>query len=643
MSSTLTGEPQPKADGKASHPERRRVGDMVAPPIPDWGHPQDVFDYKDARGNLLYQNVRFPLVADGSPVLSSKKPDKTFRLRRPNGIGGWVDDLDEVARVPYRLPDLVKALVDGATVFIPEGEAKVDALLEWSVPATHIAAGTKDYAELFCEADVILMPDNDAAGWKHVNTVGAALHGIARRIRVLMLPGLPDKGDIIDWVAAGGTAEKLRELAEQAPAWMPHAAEALPEGDEKIDELARLSAIEYDRRRERAAKDLCVRVSVLDEEVKTYRTRLALKAEPPPLFPHWRVEAWPEAVAGNALIREIMRRLQRHVVLTPDQALTVALWIMMAWAHAGAAIYSPILMATSAEANSGKTTLLNLVGFLVPRSLSTVAATGAVLFRSIAKWSPTIIVDEADTMLVNNEPLRAVINSGWTRGSGVLRCDGDSNDPRLFSTFCPKAIGLKGRKMPDTTLSRCIIIDLKRKKRSDRVEHFRHLDDAGLADLRRQAQRWTRDNVATLETAVPQLPAGFDNRLGDNWRLMLAIADLAGGECADQARQAATAIARVVAADMSIGIKLLTDIKDIFAMTAVDRLPSLELVEALGEIEGHPWADWTGGKLITQNALAHLLEPFGIRPGSIRLEDNRVLRGYQLSHFQDAFERYMRP
>src|SRR4029077_15984142 len=116
-------------------------------------------------------------------------------------------------------------------------------------------------------------------------------------------------------------------------------------------------------------------------------------------------------------------------------------------------------------------------------------------------------------------------------GRAVPRCD--SNDPRLFSTFCPKAIGLNGRKMPDTTLSRCIIIDLKRKKRSDRVEHFRHIDDTGLANLRRQAQRWTRDNVATLETAVPELPAGFDNRLGDNWRLMLAIADLAGGEWAD--------------------------------------------------------------------------------------------------------------
>ena len=84
MSTTLTGEPQPKANGKASHSESRRVGDTVAPPIPYGGHPQAVFDYKDARGNLLYQNVRIPLVtAEGASVLSSKgNPNKTFRLRQ---------------------------------------------------------------------------------------------------------------------------------------------------------------------------------------------------------------------------------------------------------------------------------------------------------------------------------------------------------------------------------------------------------------------------------------------------------------------------------------------------------------------------------------------------------------------------------
>jgi S1-C subfamily serine protease len=74
----------------------------------------------------------------------------------------------------------------------------------------------------------------------------------------------------------------------------------------------------------------------------------------------------------------------------------VALWIMMAWAHPGAAIYSPILMVTSAEANSGKTTLLGLVGSLVPRSLLSVGVSEAALYRSIELWNPTIIANEFD-------------------------------------------------------------------------------------------------------------------------------------------------------------------------------------------------------------------------------------------------------
>jgi DNA primase len=206
-----------------------------APPIPDFKHPQAVFDYKDADSNLLYQNVRYPLfTADGSPVMSSKgKPDKTFRLRRPNGKGGWVGNLGDVAQVPYRLSDVRKALMHGATVFVPEGEAKADHLWKWSIPATHIATGTKDYAELFRDADVILMPDNDDVGYAHIDAVGAAVSSIAKRIRVLRLPDLPGKGDVLDWVEAGGTAEQLRELAEQAPEWLPPVADESPDPAKK--------------------------------------------------------------------------------------------------------------------------------------------------------------------------------------------------------------------------------------------------------------------------------------------------------------------------------------------------------------------------------------------------------------------------
>jgi putative DNA primase/helicase len=196
-------------------------------------------------------------------------------------------------------------------------------------------------------------------------------------------------------------------------------------------------------------------------------------------------------------------------------------------------------------------------------------------------------------------------------------------------------------RLPDTTISRCIIIELKRKKPSDRVDHFDHLDDAALVNLRRQAQRWAMGNVATLKTAAPQLPAGFDNRLGDNWRLMLAIADVAGGEWPDQARQAATAVAKVTDPGVSIGVKLLADIRDIFASKAVGRIPSAELVEALVQIEGRPWADWKRGKPITQNALALQLAPFAIMSGNMRVGADRVVKGYQVAQFQDAFERYL--
>jgi len=558
---------------------------------------------------------------------------------------------DDVALGPYRLPDLNKALTNGATVFIPEGKAKADHLWAWNIPATHIEKGAKDYAELFRDADIVLMPNNDNDGYAHIDMVGAALSGIARRIRVLRLADLPDQGDVVDWIAAGGTAERLRELAGQAPDWIPSPGIEKPDpakkaaadaGEQKlIDELAKLSALEYDKQRKQAARDLGVRNSCLDKEVERRRAELVDEVEPTPLYPHWVVEPWPEVVDGDALIREIMRRVQQHIVLTQDQALTVALWILMAWAHQDAAIHSPILMVTSAEPNSGKTTLLGVIGFLVPRSLWTVGAKEAGLFRSIERWSPTMIVDEADTLLVNNEPLRAIINSGWTRGSGVLRCDGRDRTPRLFPTFCPKAIGMKGRRLPDTTLSRCIIIELQRKKSSDRVGHFGHLDDAELVNLRRQAQRWAMDNVATLKTAIPELPAGFENRLGDNWRLMLAIADLAGGEWPDQAREAATAIAKITDPGMSVGVKLLADIKEIFASKAVRRMPSAELVEALVQIEGHPWADWKRGKPITPNGLALQLAPFAIMSGNIRVGPDRVVKGYQVAQFEDAFERYL--
>jgi Protein of unknown function (DUF3631) len=605
------------------------------------------YDYYDEQGQLLFQVCRYE--------------PKSFRQRRPDGNGGWVNGrgcMDGVRRVLYRLPELLEAVACGYPVLVVEGEKDVENLTKLGIAATCNPGGADkwlpDYNEHLRGADVVLVPDNDDAGHKHVQEVGAALSGIAARLRVLMIPDLPAKADISYWLEhSGGTRERLDELIEEAPGWQPSTpkdevsadaaqkkAEAEAREKQLINELAKLSSLNYEKRRKQGARELGIRSSALDDAVEARRQEHAAEAGPPPLFGHWEVMPWPEEVDTGALLLRLVRRLKRHVIFEIEQAIAVALWILFSWVHHTAAVHSPILMATSAEANSGKTTLLDLVGFLTPRALLCVEISEATLFRGIELWQPTIIVDEADTILVNNEPLRAVINSGWTRGSFVPRCIGDDKVPHAFPTFCPKSIGLKGRKLPDTTLSRCIVIELKRKDAHERAEHFRSIDDRELEELREQALRWSVDTGEALKNAEPEMPPGFDNRLGDNWRLLLAIADLAGGEWPEQARQAAQQLSNVVDG-ASIGEQLLADIKAAFDEKLDDAIPSAALVEKLTAKPDARWSEWKSGKPLTQNQLARLLKPYGIAPEQVRVTADHQTRGYRRGRFEDAWKRYL--
>ena len=434
----------------------------------------------------------------------------------------------------------------------------------------------------------------------------------------------------------------------RSPEWRPPPEVRANDGEAKfaaeeqqlIDELARLNAQEYDRRRTEAADKLGIRRGTLDGAVAARRAKRADEAGPPPLFGHWNVEPWPKPVDTTELIFSLVTRIKQHVILSDDIALTVALWILFAWVHEVAAVHSPILLVTSAEPNSGKTQLLSIISFLVPRALLCIEISEATLFRSIEIWQPSIIVDQADVILINNEPLRAVINSGWTRGACVPRCVGDDNTPHAFPVFTPKAIGMKGRKLPDTTLSRSIIIEMKRKRAGELVEHFRSIDDAGLAELRQRALRWARENGERLKAVTPAMPPGFENQLGDNWYLLLAIADLAGGEWPEKARHAASRLSNV--SDVaSIGTQLLADVRSAFDHGGGDRMSSADLVARLVSNPECPWAEWKGGKPITQAQLARLLKSFSITSQVIRVPSGGTPRGYLRSQFEESWERYL--
>jgi hypothetical protein len=627
---TLAGGPSPRTNGKD----------------------RTEFVYTDESGAVLFAVER----------IEGGKRGKTFRQKRPDPehSGQWVWNTDGVPVVPYRLPEVIEAIAAGHPVLIVEGERKADLLWSWGVAATCNAGGAKkwkaEHSAYLKDADLVLVPDDDDAGWQHINLVGASLTGIAKRIRVLKLPNIRPKGDIVNWAVDGGTREQLDALLDQTQEWKasPTAdeasksekgkAKAQAREDELLDALAKAQGLDYDRQRKAAAKELGVSARALDDQVKARRE----DAQVAPLYGHWIVEPWPEVVEGDSLLRDIIKRIKRNVIISDDGALVIALWVMLSWVHDEVAVYSPILNVNSAEPESGKSTVMGIIRFLMPKCIASVEISAAALYRSIKRWQPSFCFDEFDDVMGdasnnNKYELRSVINSGHTRGTGVVRCIGDDKVPEVFSTFAPKALGMSGKKLPPATLSRCIFVELRRRKKDEDVEKFAHIDDSELADLRRRLRRWAIDNQDTLRDAKPSMPEELTNRRADNWGLLLAIADLCSGveKFGDKARAAAVKI-EGKADTRTLGVRLLGDIKSLFdADPEAHCMSSAIIITGLVDDPEKPWAEFSRGKALTQNRLAKLLGAYRITSQTVAPPGLKTAKGYYRSQFEDVWAFYL--
>jgi hypothetical protein len=404
-----------------------------------------------------------------------------------------------------------------------------------------------------------------------------------------------------------------------------------------IINLVGLTPLQYAQQLGLAAKKYKTPVKLLEKAVEA--ARLEQQADKL-LEPHWAVVPAEVPVDAVKLFADIEARILRHVAMPKHLAFAVALWVGQSWIH-NQATYSPILFITSPERDSGKTTLVGIVGFMVRRSLLSVGISAAALYRSIEKWQPTFVIDEADEAFTDNPDLRQVVNSGWTRGQGVVRCDPDTNEPRKFSTFCPKAIALKGKDAPDTILSRAIFITLRRRIKSETIAHFDHVDDAGFASLRGQLARWAADNGEALGLVRPFMPDGFLNRTASNWQLMFAIADSLGEEAGTRAREAAQQIVGIT--DLtSAGVALLRDIKIMFDRSTLDYLTSKAIIDDLTSDPEKPWAEWSRGKPITEKGVAALLHGYGISSRTVGPK-GATAKGYRKADFEDVWRRYLTP
>ena len=220
---------------------------------------------------------------------------------------------------------------------------------------------------------------------------------------------------------------------------------------------------------------------------------------------------------------------------------TISTYVFDIWA------FTPYQDVTSATKESGKTTLMECMALLMREPLVADNISPAAIYPAVAARKPTLLIDEGDTSLSKHsdseriEAIRGVVNGGFRRTGNVVRCVGSQHEVAEFSTFCPKAFAGIGNFLSDTTRSRCVTIQLRKKRPSDRTEPFReHLYQPRSETLKREIAAWA-DSVdrEALAKSYPATPDQLGARAADIWLPLLALADLAGGDWPARAHRAA--------------------------------------------------------------------------------------------------------
>lgn len=335
-----------------------------------------------------------------------------------------------------------------------------------------------------------------------------------------------------------------------------------------------------------------------------------------------------ESTYTPSIADRIAEFLNRFIVFTSDaQRDACVLWVIHT--HAFDAAYStPYLYVYSAEKQSGKTRVIEVLSTLARHATVTASVSSAAMYRLISEDRPTLFIDEVDAVFTGaaNEDLRGVLNSGYKRNGSVMRFTG--KDTESFSTFCPKLLaGIDNGAMPDTIADRCIPIRLKRKRAGVDVERFmwRKVEADAMA-LAEDIRQWAAVNMDALYEAEPAIIDDISDRAFEIAEPLLAIADRLGTNWRIASRKA---LAELLTRDdkrLSVQAQVLEFARDWFAEHRHDdRIPSSAIMQHFG---------LNGKKLGT------LLAPFEITPSTLSF-NGKYAKGYMRRDFVDAWERYL--
>lgn len=404
--------------------------------------------------------------------------------------------------------------------------------------------------------------------------------------------------------------------------------------DTAIQRLAALSPLQYDQVRKTEAKTLGVRPGTLDAAVKEAR-----KGSDADDLPFTNVDPWPEPVDPATLLADIGTTIRRFIVCDKEVSHAVALWVAMTW-FIDVVQVAPLAVITSPEKRCGKSLLLSLLRRLSARAITVSNVSPPALFRTIDAWNPTLLIDEADTFMKDNEELRGLLNSGHTRDSAyVIRTVGENFTPTRFNTWGAKALAGIGH-IADTLMDRAIILELRRKLVHEKVERIRYSEPGLFEKFQSKLARFADDYSDKVRQARPPLPNSLNDRAQDNWEPLLAIAMTASNEWLEIGTKVALKLSGGESASQTVGTELLSDIQVIFKEKKVDRIATAELLQALCSDDEKLWKTYSKGFPITPRQLANKLKAYGIYSKTIRIGFDTA-KGYEKDLLAEAFSRYI--
>lgn len=417
--------------------------------------------------------------ANGKPFEVVRTRPKGFYQHRPDGRGGYINNLKGIVPPLYYQDEVKAAVARGEVVYIVEGEKDADRLCTLGLVATTNPMGAGKWRDSYTEAlhgaNLIIIPDNDAPGREHANYVAKSCYGEAARIRLLEMPG--DAKDVSDWLDNGGTRRELEQLVSQAPEWKPK--EKVKAKDTEGEEVkgvsfAILDGCLYEQiyTNEQSA---FVEYNISTGEVKTVTHVMQDKTK---IIPQQGEELKLGAIKlasgvteyGDtlSLLREIEAHIFKYLDVSNAFRKFATYYILLSWVYDKFSTL-PYIRAIG-DTGCGKSRLLDVCGGLCYKpTLVSGCITPAPIYRMLKRWNGTMILDEAD--LQNSDEYSEVVkilNCGFERGRPVIRATKDNPDKLQFlPTFGPKVFATRRRFKDPALEARCLTEIMQETTRDD--------------------------------------------------------------------------------------------------------------------------------------------------------------------------------